>query len=701
MVRLLKTLSLETGGAGASPLPELRTAEEAFHYGLELLQHHKPAAEHAGLLAYLEQLVPMVQAVRTGGELVVPAAWERDGPAFLLICHRYDEGHFNVAVCNWGPGIDRHPARLHPATGGTQRTPSLDLKGVERERLIDSGFWLLVFRMLYLPQSTPRGPALLYDGLLPALTDMPVLAQLAGPQPASQLRWHDPPLSGDVSHAALAMAAFEALLCAHGFDAPHAAYLAVLLRWTALQIARAELERLPAISASDAVLLRLACANTAAAAASLADGQLPFSTRHAASLRETVEAVEGLIVSRREKLGAAAPPPIELSATEPLAGAAAFPMFGRMARGGSVDHLAGESEVPPVVLPAELSLVADKVSSFADVCNALRHTVQLCEVLSNQMKHVNNTYCVRIALIQHLVTSVMPLPLPADHPQRSTQCFWQSQPMRYETQADLLRLLNMVCRHFAACCFSIRVTRSFDAVRLVVVACLATLADAVMRIRTCDVPSLLCLSYSGLAEGPGGAFGFDIGSFAVESEDLQLSSPELHTARVRVLDYFGAIAHAVPEERRIFRFERSMGFGEAEALLLRQLCLHMAFPTEPAASLLPTYLSGESRLMLENFPELGFFRDIVFLFKLTMVPSSDALPDICAYMPLDAALSWRTTRRRASSSPASARAAPRPRRSSSNSRSPTTRGSRAGCAACSASPRSRARRRRRPCDRAL
>ena len=107
----------------------------------------------------------------------------------------------------------------------------------------------------------------------------------------------------------------------------------------------------------------------------------------------------------------------------------------------------------------------------------------------------------------------------------------------------------------------------------------------------------------------------------MESEDLQLSSPELHVARVRVLDYFGA--QAVPEARRIFRFERSMEFGGAEALLLRQLCLHMAFPTERegGGSLLPAYLSGESRLMLENFPELGFFRDIVFLFKMLMARS--------------------------------------------------------------------------------
>ena len=43
--------------------------------------------------------------------------------------------------------------------------------------------------------------------------------------------------------------------------------------------------------------------------------------------------------------------------------------------------------------------------------------------------------------------------------------------------------------------------------------------------------------------------------------------------------------------------------GSGKTALLRQLCLHMAFPTEQAgSSLLPAYLSGESRLLLENFP---------------------------------------------------------------------------------------------------
>ena len=55
-----------------------------------------------------------------------------------------------------------------------------------------------------------------------------------------------------------------------------------------------------------------------------------------------------------------------------------------------------------------------------------------------------------------------------------------------------------------------------------------------------------------------------------------------------------------------------MEFGGAEEALLRQLCTLCAFPvsSEGGVSLLPAYLSGERRLLLENFPELGFFRDV-------------------------------------------------------------------------------------------
>ena len=538
--RLLSALRQEgdVGERGA-----LAHAAEGLEGTLELMRHMAPSGEHVALLSFLEHLVPKIETLAVHKVLTIPLAWSAHARALLLVLHRTSEALFSVTVCNCGDGADRHPSRLDGASGGVERATSLPLLDVRMEQVTDSGFWFLVFRGLFVASAKNAGPATFYDQLLPALTARPVLAQVGPDNP--YVRWRTPPLSSDASHAHLVVEAFEASLCASGLLPAHAAYAAVLWKWTALQLALSQLSDAThgvasdavLLSASDAVLLRLACQHTAHAAARLADGPLPLSAHHAALLQGTVARLEEAVATARRGVASAAPPPLELGAQERIPSAARFPLFGRLVQDNGVEHLAGENAVPPVVLPVELSLVPDHVRTFNEVCNALRHTAQLCEILANQMRDMTNTYLVRVSLIQHLVTQVIPLPMPCTHPERGLRCFWATQEMRYETQADLLRLLNMVCRHFAACCFSIRVTRSFDAVRLVTVACLATIADAVMRIRTCDVPSLLCLSYSGTNDGPPESrlpFGFEVGSFAVESEDLQLASPELHAARMQV-----------------------------------------------------------------------------------------------------------------------------------------------------------------------
>ena len=96
---------------------------------------------------------------------------------------------------------------------------------------------------------------------------------------------------------------------------------------------------------------------------------------------------------------------------------------------------------------------------------------------------IKNTYCLRVALIQHLFTRVLPLPLPLRHPRRKGQCFWGAtdRTMRRETQSDLLRLLRSVAQHFAAASLSLRATRDFDASRILTMAALSAVSDAVMR----------------------------------------------------------------------------------------------------------------------------------------------------------------------------------------------------------------------------
>ena len=46
-----------------------------------------------------------------------------------------------------------------------------------------------------------------------------------------------------------------------------------------------------------------------------------------------------------------------------------------------------------------------------------------------------------------------------------------------------------------------------------------------------------------------------------------------------MLDYFGQQRATLRADHVLFAFERSMGFGVGEKLLLEQVCLQMGFPT--------------------------------------------------------------------------------------------------------------------------
>lgn len=67
------------------------------------------------------------------------------------------------------------------------------------------------------------------------------------------------------------------------------------------------------------------------------------------------------------------------------------------------------------------------------------------------------------------------------------------------------------------------------------------------------------------------------------------------------------------------RYDRSVvGFD------LHQICLQMGFSrNEPHL-----YISGDNPELLDVYPELGYLRDIVYLLKAFMAPTSDALPEV-------------------------------------------------------------------------
>ena len=54
------------------------------------------------------------------------------------------------------------------------------------------------------------------------------------------------------------------------------------------------------------------------------------------------------------------------------------------------------------------------------------------------------------------------------------------------------------------------------------------------------------------------------------------------------------------------------------------MCLQMGFArNEPWL-----YLSGDNPELLDVYPELGYLRDIVYILKAFMAPTSDALPEV-------------------------------------------------------------------------
>jgi len=184
-----------------------------------------------------------------------------------------------------------------------------------------------------------------------------------------------------------------------------------------------------------------------------------------------------------------------------------------------------------------LRQVPDTVGSYAEAAAALRATLHCCNLLANQDRVLKNTFLLRASLVQHLAVRTLPLPLPVGHELREAACFWRTEPLSRALQGDLLRLLSLVAQHFAAAAMSLRVTRSFDAGRIVTLACLTAVADAVVRRVPSDARGLtdgaLSEHYSGEAPGPGGAFGVAMRGFASASATLLLTDPALVLARTQ------------------------------------------------------------------------------------------------------------------------------------------------------------------------
>jgi hypothetical protein len=599
-------------------------------------------------LRLIESITSSIDNLQVNHCLVLPGGWQNkdyDDVPLLYIIYRKSYEEYSFAICNTSINDDPkfHPMRLNPRTHKMERATPLILKHIPKTRISDASFWFMLYRPLF--KVVPNPQKTIYEKLLPFLNSKPFMSNLSSYNEDEMMEyWSSFGRASDLSNIGCVFKAF--LLVANYTDRPVelakgnvTPYLKTLFLWAIVRMIQHDLETgITYLSTSDASLLRMACKCLSLQAGK--EGILKNAIANAYDMEKIQylnQVCNNKVDSIRVTLENEAPSELP-DCADGDSWMACNPLFGKMRNDYTLDHLIGKSNRPPILHPVPLTIVDTKIDTFNDVSNVLRHTVDLCTLLAHQSRYISNTYCFRVSLIQQLFLEIIPLPIALTDKNRDEKCFWSSQQMRRETQNDLMRLLHLITRHYVASSLSLRMTRNFDALRILTMASIATITDAVMRIKACDIPSILSLHYSGDAEGPVARFGFNMNEFAIESENLEFSDPSMNIARTMVLDYFNGIDKSVSSNHRIFNFEK-LTLSCGDQALLSQVCLATGFPLN--STVLPMYLSGENLELLDNFPELALFRDIVFLFHLMTQPSSDALPEVKRWKPVDAALSWK------------------------------------------------------------
>lgn len=347
------------------------------------------------------------------------------------------------------------------------------------------------------------------------------------------------------------------------------------------------------------------------------------------------------------------PPALELSGEGTVeAEFGAYPMFDGFIRDGDVESLAGPLDSEQQIFrPVQFTRIPDKVEDFDGVVKALRECEHQCVLLSNQGRQVRSSEMHQVAVIGHVFTRVLPVPLAPKHPHLD-KCLWR-QVMRYETQLDVLRLVLHLSRLYSAAIMSLPLTRALDAHRMLTVAAMAAVADFVVRIRAIDFPSMFSLHMEGTAPWTGAfeqhPFGLDITAFVVASEDMLLLAPEHSTCRSNILEYFAGQRARIPDDHVLFPLEYTAadaggGKGQqpqqhccASGQLMRQLCWEMGFANEDHL----LYVTGQRSEVTDLYPELEAYRDVAGMFKFLTLAAPGTLPDVKQWYAKEAKMAWK------------------------------------------------------------
>jgi hypothetical protein len=668
--RLAKALSFVSHVCAESPsLKFLRFNHMACEACIKLISilPHSAGASGKNLdalfLNFINVFVPLIDKVQPNQQLVLPGGWQQ--PDYCNLClyvvRNCGDNKWSFTVCNTSKdGLEYHPSSFDPETGRQLKQLAMTIWEIPSARLLDSTFWILLFRMQVYP-SRKNTAEFLYTKLLPALNSRPLLSNL-DQGPAEYLEVPDA-----IAASTMHPLANLALTTSPAIGQRSSAYSTLLLMTAALGLAYNEIENAPAhsLDPEDTRILKLAGRNLSSFAAMMDPSKIGDNTL-LAGLSITWDFLDRFL----KKVNYTASRPMDqyshglsksaladefsrgiITSLKTSPGSAAHPLFGRMRRDdyeNVVKRLMGDPRQDPILIPAVLTDegLPPVATDYATAASSLQRVADACSLLLQQRRLVKNSPAFAASAAQYALTHILPMPN-AD----SKFCFWRKNEMRRETQVNLLFLIRRIVRIYSAATACVQQSRGLVAIRSIALAAGTCVADAICRVKAIDDPSAFCLHYSGLCEGPTEPFGIEAGSFDSLGSNLPIYDPVLCALRFQCLDYLRGLTLKDDGTKRntIFNFDKSLTAMDGDLVLLNQLSIQLAFqrphpPTpESVANHATMLISGKNGSMLEVLPDFEYFRDIVFAFRHAVSGRAQTAPDVPdthTWLPSDATLHW-------------------------------------------------------------
>lgn len=265
------------GGARSHPLDYLRQNQiglEACIKLISMLPHSAGAsgkALDALFLNFINTFVNLVGNLQPNQQIVLPGGWQTPDSAHLcLYVLRNRGGTYSFSVVNTGPdGLEYHLSNFDGTTGRQTKQLCLTVWDIPPERITDSTFWVLLFRLQVYP-SRRNNAEFLYAKLLTSLNSRPLLSNNNADASGPPAEFYYPPATAKVARQYHQLALL-ALTTIPEWNMPSSRYSSLLVRTAAVEIAYRGIEdaRPSSMDPEDSRILQLTARNLANYASTL------------------------------------------------------------------------------------------------------------------------------------------------------------------------------------------------------------------------------------------------------------------------------------------------------------------------------------------------------------------------------------------------------------------------------------------------